>query len=455
MSKRCWTSLLPIVSLLIAGLAPLGAQDLAAGFANPPRAAKPQTWWHWMNGNITQAGLTKDIEAMRAVGLGGAQIFNVDDGIPAGKVNYLSPEWIRLFRHAISEADRNGLEMCFHNCAGWSSSGGPWVTPAEGMQKLVWTETRLTGPGRPKAPLAQPQKVQNHYVPIAVLAFPTPRAEQRTMAEAKPTVKLTPAAPANADLARLTDGNNGTAVTMPKPTGELVVDLTFAEPFTARTLTIQGGPGRQGHRGVLEASTDGATFRRIDNFALATEGGRAATTFAAVSAKAWRVRFTAFDGRARNVSLAEINLSGAARIDDWPRKAGFDRTDNLPPAVGTEVDADARIDRAQIVDLSDKLAADGTLDWDAPAGDWTVLRLGHTCTGKDNHPSPEPGRGLEVDKLSREAVDSFWNKGVKPILDACEPFVGKTLTQTLIDSYEVGFETWTPKFASEFAKRRG
>ncbi|MBI5833010.1 MAG: hypothetical protein HZB16_12000 [Armatimonadetes bacterium] len=446
-----------LTAALLLALAPLAAQDLTAGFADPPRAAKPQTWWHWMNGNITAAGLTKDIEEMRKVGLGGAQIFNVDDGIPAGRVNYLSPEWIKLFRHAISEADRNGLEMCFHNCAGWSSSGGPWVTPAEGMQKLVWTEAHLVGPGRPKAPLAQPQKVQNHYVPIAVLAFPTPRAEQHSLAEAKPTVTVTPAPATAVDFARLTDGNNGTAVTLAKPAAgtELALTFAFAAPFAARSLTIQGGPGRQAHRGVLEASDDGTNFRRVDVFAISAEGGRASTTFAAARAKVWRVRFTGFDSRARAVALAEVDLSGAARIDDWPRKAGFDRADNQPPAAGPEVDADARLDRAQMIDLSDKCAADGTLDWDAPTGDWTILRLGHTCTGKDNHPSPEPGRGLEVDKLSYEAVTSFWDKGVKPILDACEPFVGKSLTQTLIDSYEVGFQTWTPKFAAEFTKRRG
>ena len=66
---------------------------LAAGFHNPPDSARPQTWWHWMNGNITKVGITKDLEAMKQIGLGGATIVNVDCGIPPGPVKFMSPEW--------------------------------------------------------------------------------------------------------------------------------------------------------------------------------------------------------------------------------------------------------------------------------------------------------------------------------------------------------------------------
>lgn len=53
-------------------------------FSNPPDSAKPQTWWHWMNGNVTEAGITADLEAMKRVGLGGAEIFTVDCGHSGG-----------------------------------------------------------------------------------------------------------------------------------------------------------------------------------------------------------------------------------------------------------------------------------------------------------------------------------------------------------------------------------
>ncbi|MEO6526075.1 MAG: glycosyl hydrolase [Gemmatimonadaceae bacterium] len=103
-------------------------------FVNPPSTARPHTWWHWMNGNVTADGITRDLEAMARVGVGGVQMFDVGTGIPKGPVETLSPEWLRLVRHAISECDRLGLSFTMHNCPGWSSSGGPWVTPDRAMQ---------------------------------------------------------------------------------------------------------------------------------------------------------------------------------------------------------------------------------------------------------------------------------------------------------------------------------
>src|SRR4051794_7011216 len=78
---------------------------LRSGFLTPPDSAKPQTWWHWMNGNITKAGITADLEAMKAIGLGGATIVNVDCDIPPGPVAFMSPEWRDDFKFAVQEAD--------------------------------------------------------------------------------------------------------------------------------------------------------------------------------------------------------------------------------------------------------------------------------------------------------------------------------------------------------------
>src|SRR5258707_6931815 len=107
-------------TLSLALAAPAAPIDpLQSGFLNPPDSAKPQTWWHWMNGNITKEGITLDLEAMKRVGLAGAQIFNADSGIPAGPVKFMSPEWREMFKHAVKEADRLGLQIFVHNCAGW------------------------------------------------------------------------------------------------------------------------------------------------------------------------------------------------------------------------------------------------------------------------------------------------------------------------------------------------
>ncbi len=136
------------------------SDELARGFAVPPDSARPHTWWHWMNGNITKEGITADLEAMQRVGIGGAQIFNVSERIPEGPVDILSPQWLDLIHHAAVEADRLGMELCFHNCAGWSNSGGPWIRPEHGMQTVVTSETQAKGPAHFDAVLPQPRRKQ-------------------------------------------------------------------------------------------------------------------------------------------------------------------------------------------------------------------------------------------------------------------------------------------------------
>jgi hypothetical protein len=127
-----------------------------------------------MNGNVTKEGITADLEAMKQIGLSGAQIFNVDCEIPAGPVKFNSPEWHQLFTHCLNEADRLGLQICVHNCAGWSSSGGPWNTPEHAMQHVVTSELRLTGPSLFDGALPQPPTMFGFYRDIATLAFKAP-----------------------------------------------------------------------------------------------------------------------------------------------------------------------------------------------------------------------------------------------------------------------------------------
>ena len=104
---------------------------LESGFFNPPPEALPHTFWIWMNGNVTREGITADLEAMSRVGIGGVLVFNVagshDTNIPAGPVDYLSEEWLDFVKYTAREAERLGIEMGLHNCAGWATTGGDEV----------------------------------------------------------------------------------------------------------------------------------------------------------------------------------------------------------------------------------------------------------------------------------------------------------------------------------------
>lgn len=118
----------------------------------------------------------------------------------------------------------------------------------------------------------------------------------------------------------------------------------------------------------------------------------------------------------------------------------------------------AIVPRDRLVHLTEKFdSATGQLQWDVPAGQWTLLRLGHTSTGKDNHPAPIDGRGLECDKLSKAAAEAMFAGLMGKLIADNQRFVGqwRTLVSTHIDSWEVGSQNWTPKFREEFQRLRG
>src|SRR5918911_390427 len=138
-----------LLALAVAAPAQTAGEGLERGFADPPDAARPRTWWHWTGGNVTLEGITKDLEWMRRVGIAGFQLADVNAGGGQSvekKVVFGTPEWLAAVRHAASEADRLGLEMAIFSSPGWSETGGPWVKPEQAMKKLVWSETTVSGP---------------------------------------------------------------------------------------------------------------------------------------------------------------------------------------------------------------------------------------------------------------------------------------------------------------------
>ena len=203
MSCRRPTSLvfLWIISLVLlacgrgpssSGPASGGAPDpLAAGFAHPPDSARPWAYWMWMDGNLDRAGITADLEAMRAAGLGGVVICEVNVGVPRGPVEFMSLAWRGLFKHVVREAERLGLEVTLNAGPGWTGSGGPWVKPEQSMQHIVAAAVETEGPSRFDAELPRPARrpaffgegglpaeikktMDGFYRDVAVLAFPTP-----------------------------------------------------------------------------------------------------------------------------------------------------------------------------------------------------------------------------------------------------------------------------------------
>ena len=110
----------------------------------------------------------------------------------------------------------------------------------------------------------------------------------------------------------------------------------------------------------------------------------------------------------------------------------------------------------QILDLTDRMAADGTLDWEAPAGPWRVLRFAATLAEHNRVSTHSDGwSGYAIDALDVGTFDRYWQAVVEPLLDAAGDHAGTSLRYLHTDSWEIEYFNWTPTFLEEFRARRG
>ena len=407
-----------------------------------------------MNGNVTKEGITADLEAMKQIGLGGAEIFDADCGIPPGPVKFNSPEWHEMFKHAVQEADRLGLQIEAHNCAGWSSSGGPWNVASNGMMRVVTSEIQVTGPTNFSSALPQPPEQLDYYRDIAVLAFPALEGEGTSSVRPKVTLSAT-----NVDGSPLVNGENSTTVTLPLPKKHpQFIQLEFPEPFTARIIRFTPGTGVSNAKGEIQSSSDGISFHKCTDFALPHRPTRPMVFSLgddAVNARFYRVVFNSLGNDAKEIALRGIELSPQLRIEDYETKDGD--TGGFVNAMSSDnrTAEGFGVLRSKSINLTAKLDSDGKLNWEVPAGSWTILRVGFTPSGKQNHPAPVEGTGLECDKLNPAALDAHWAGFMQKLVDDAGPLAGKTFVGGVIDSYEVGGQNWSANFAEDFKQRRG
>ncbi|MBQ6178496.1 MAG: hypothetical protein IJK32_03135 [Bacteroidales bacterium] len=157
-------------------------------------------------------------------------------------------------------------------------------------------------------------------------------------------------------------------------------------------------------------------------------------------------------GRKVKVTLPVPNLPSFSFYSDFAAKATKFH-DIAVMAVPAK--KDARKD--DVIDLTGNMDASGTLTWVAPAGKWTVFRIGHACTMAFPHPVPEEliGKCFEVDKMSAELTAFHWDNVLDPLEKHVGKYFGKSFTHMLIDSYEAGDQNWTEGFREEFTQEHG
>lgn len=438
-----------LIVLFLIGLSHLGAETaLDAGFSSPPQESKPRTWLHAMSGNMSKVGMTKDLEAVSAAGLGGVLLFNVATGIPYGDVPYHSDKHHEIIAHGAEECERLGLSFGVHNCDGWSSSGGPWITPAQSMKVLSWSETVVQGGGEVSQKLAQPTIRENFYREIGVVAYPAFATE---VADAAASQIVTASSP-DLDIPRVTDGriDQSSKIEVSKGSDAWIL-FDYGKPHTIRSayasfFTRGGGAS-------LQVSADGKNFREVIADLATVRTSKTEWNiddqFDPITARFFRFKLK------KSLTLNEISLSATRGFDRFLTYTGYGRVDTGDATPFKVPERDQVINPERVLDLSDFLKADGTLEAVLPPGDWTVMRFGYTSSGATNTPASKWGRGLECDKFSRPAYKAHFDEFCQRVIDESKPVAPNALQYIEIDSYEMGGQNWTDGFEKIFKQEKG
>ena len=314
----------------------IGYSGLVKGFNNPDQEARLHCYWWWLNGMATTESITRDLEEMKAKGYGGAALidagssdYEVAKKTPAGPV-FMNSGWMKLYQHAVREADRLGLELSVNVQSGWNP-GGPSITPEMAMKKLVYTETKVPGGQKVHLSLLQPE-TNLVYHDVMVQAIPLP--------------------PENSPV------KNEAIVNWDKK--------SFNQPM--------------GWKGIYP--------------------------------------------------LHEL-------------REGFDKPVSVNNIIHKEdvIDLTAGFDGKQLI-------------WDAPPGNWLVIRYGWTCTGARTSTTSDGWSGLSLDHLNPEAFDLFAKTVIQSLIDSAR-VAGNSLKYLQTDSWEMGMVNWTNRFPEYFKKFRG
>lgn len=431
-------------------------------FRGTPKATKVHAWWHWISGNITEEGLTKDLESMHEQGISQVTILDiggfVSTTLPVPNIKFDTPEWYSMYQHALKEAKRLGMMIGAHNCAGWSTSGGPWVTPENSMKEFVWSRSEVRGGRKVSIQLPLPPMAENYYEDAAVVAFPNTHPQNgyarsnalvmqeglllgRTLSDGNPMTKV-----GFAEESSIT-----VAFDAPYETDEVLIlphSVFSWSKMNTLSLTVE-----------LSASTDGETFVEVETLEIV--GANVPHRIKIPKTKSRFFKLTALKNKDK-CYLAEFELLSGddastylTGVHGLLQKSVAVKTSNDTLYAPSEPVGQSAISANKVIDLTSSMSGDGTLDWDVPDGNWSIVRFGYTTTGMKNKPATPEGTGLEVDKMDARAASVHFDSFAGKLLEKAGPMAGDVFKFIMIDSWECHYQNWTHAFPEEFEARRG
>ncbi len=437
-------------------------------FTNPPQSAKPWVFWYWLHGAVSKAGIKADLEAMKEVGIGGAYLMPIKDTnskIPfQPQVRQLTPEWWGMVKYALQEAKRLKLQIGIHVSDGFALAGGPWIKPEMSMQKLVWTKAFVSGSAA-NITLTKPLSNAGYYQDIAVYAYPTNYTNEIAAKNLKPVITTSN----GADASFLADEKAEKQTY--RSDSACWIQYAYTEPVTIRQVKIKKqNNAYQSQRFIIQQSNDGATFTAIDTLQAPRHGWQDWDEPYTHAVKTFTAKYIRFVWQKEGTEPGSEDLDAAKwkpvlrvqgiYLSDEPVINNYEAKNGSVWRIASftteaEVSKENAVPLNKIINLTGKLSTDGKLNWQVPAGNWIIVRIGHTSTGAVNS-TAGGGKGLECDKFSTEAATLQFNNWFGKFYTKTDPILAKEVIKIFhIDSWECGSQNWSSNFAAEFKQRRG
>ena len=442
---------------------PFGNQDYEA-FVKPNRVHYPETWFHYIGGNVSHEGITADLEAIASAGISGVQLFHGQFGgqwpATTDNIQCLSENWDAAVKHTAEESKRLGLRFSMQNCPGWAMSGGPWIKPENAMRTIVYSRTDITGKDlKASLPVPQPNKEEwRDYRDITVLAFPTPEGDT-----GKPLEWTQVKGDGNFPWREIMEKKKTYVGFPPAKNGEPHwVEVKFKQPSTIRAIEL---PGVQSLNHAMSFEPN----LHVKAYALLADGTQKSIIDADLPPSSWQdnhpITFACPEvadavgcrvelNNKYGISMNAIKFWSAARKNSWESEAAWNLRAYERTADDIVQNPAAYLASDKIMDISQYMTADGQLAWTAPTEEaWTILRIGHVNEGRKNGPAPEAGTGWECDKLSTEGPEAHFAGYIGRLTNGT--LQGGMLNGMLLDSWECYSQTWTLKMEDEFNERMG
>jgi hypothetical protein len=405
--------LLLSISLWVQAASP----SLEEAFRQPPQQYGIRCFWWWLNGNVTREAITRDLEEMKAKGFSGALVVDAgmelqwgDGPVPAGPM-YMSAEWRELFKHAVQEAHRLGLELSLNIQSGWNL-GGPVVTPEYAAKMLTWSETAINGPIAYSQTLSPPKAKNEYYRDIAVLAYKVHQSVPKAGTEMRASSFQPEYPPALAG-----DGKANTFWVSagkekgegPRPDKPEWLEIKSQTALSIGGIRVVGRKSYGPKECQFEVSSDGKSYRTVESFSVKDDVETIRRFAEEVEGKYFRLKITqAYDvvasGNSRNVQVIEFGLltkdgkllnerQERRPIRDLELKAMFYELGMSVPDCRfllTDVPAEAGEEDvlvSDVLDITDKMNSQGVCNGIARKGNgWFCVSAAHSMV----HRLPPP-----------------------------------------------------------------